>query len=106
MFKLAKNKTKIMKLNDKSLQFDYMNNVKDFYWTHVHLESDEKSYILYKNNDGVYVLIKFKFHISKMADVITYELKMAKVFLSDNYEDIINKGLIHKEYELYMNETN
>jgi hypothetical protein len=106
MFKLSKNKTRIMKLNNKDLTFDYMNNLKEFYWTHIHLESDEKSYIIYKTNENVYTLIKFRFNISKVADVITSELKMVKVFLSDNYDDIINKGLIHKEYELYMNETN
>ncbi len=105
-FKFQEEKNnRVYKLQDMDLSFDNMKNFEKIYWIHLNLDNNEKSYILYKTKDEVYTLIKFKYNMTKIEDIPKGELNMVKVYLSDNYGDLISKALIHREYEMYMNET-
>jgi hypothetical protein len=97
---------KIMKIqNSDDLRFDYLKNVKKLFWVHLNYTSNDKSYLLYQNSENTYVLIKFSFDLKVIEDIPHCHLNMIKVYLSDNYSDLIQKGLINKEYEMYINET-
>jgi hypothetical protein len=86
--------------------FDYMKNFNKIFWIHMNLGTNDKNYIFYLSGDNVYTLIKFKYNMYKVEDIPYGEMKMLKVYVSKNYSDIINKVLLTKEYEAYMNETN
>lgn len=106
MFKIQKEPNiRIFNLNDENIEFDYMTNFSRIYWLHLNLTTNMKNYILYKSMDNVFTLIKFKYEIKMINEIPVANMRMVKVYLSNNYEDIINKVLTHKEYEMYMNET-
>jgi hypothetical protein len=57
------------------------------------------------SSDDVYTLFKFNYEIKMVNDLPVGKILMGKVYLSKSYSEMIQKGLIHKEYEMYMNET-
>ena len=106
MFKIQKNENmRIFDVDDSDCKFDLMRNVKELFWVHLNLDSSEKNYILYKSSDDVYTLMKFKYEIRMENDIPVGKISMLRVYISGKYSDIIKKCLIHKEYEMYMNET-
>lgn len=106
-FKLQEhNHKKIIRIQNVDMNFDMMKNVDTLYWVHLNLYNNDKNYVLYKSKEGIYTLIKFIFNMYKEEDIPKGEIKMVKVYLSQSYNDVIQYSLVHKEYELYMNETN
>jgi len=108
MFKLKKyDNVKVINLqDDETIKFDYMKNFSKIYWIHFNLNNNEKNYILYKTGTNVYTLLIFKYNMKKIEDIPEGELLMSVAYISNNYEDIIKKALYHKEYEMYISETN
>jgi hypothetical protein len=97
---------RLFKLQNEEMDFDHMKNFDKIYWVHLNLHNNDKSFVLYRTKDNVYTLIKFKYNMRKEEDIPKGEINMIKVYISKNYEDIINKALFYREYEAYMNETN
>jgi len=97
---------KIIKVQDsEKLNFDYLQKVKKFFWVHLNYSSNDKSYLIYQNLDGVYILIKFTYNMKIIEEIPQADINMIKVYLSDNYKDLIQKALVNMEYEIYINET-
>lgn len=97
---------KINKIQDyENLNFDYLQKVKKIYWVHLNYTSNDKSYLIYQNLDGVYILIKFTYNMKVIEGIPQGDINMIKVYLSENYKDLIDKSLVNMEYEAYMNET-
>lgn len=92
-------------MNHIENEFDYMNTVNKLFWVHLNLKSFDKNYILYMSKSGVYTLFKFRYEIKMENDIPKAKIVMPKVYLSKKYEDLIQYGLTHSEYELYLNET-
>ena len=104
MFKLAKDKINedcITSLNvNTKPHFDKLQNVKTIYWCNIQYQTNTTSYILYKN-DLVYTLFKFDivFENNKL------DFKRSHIYVSSEYEYIINFGLTKKEFLVYMEQT-
>jgi hypothetical protein len=106
MFKIHQDRNiKIMDIDNDGCEFDYLQKVNKLFWVHLNLNSFEKNYILYMSSDGVYTLFKFNYEIKMVNDIPVGKILMGKVYLSKNYDELIQKGLIHAEYEMYLNET-
>lgn len=97
---------KINKIQDyENLNFDYLQKVKKIYWVHLNYTSNDKSYLIYQNTDNVYILIKFIYNMKVIEGIPQADINMVKVYLSENYKDLIQKALVNMEYEMYLNET-
>jgi hypothetical protein len=97
---------KIIKIqNSEKLHFDFLENVKKLFWVHLNYTSNDRSYLIYQNSDNNYILIKFSFELKIVEEIPQCNIKMVKVYLSENYSELIQKSLVNKDYEMYINET-